>query len=169
MNHVQASTNSPSEAALPLHTYNNETLIEYILTRYHAVHREQLPELIALAERVELVHNDHPLCPHGLSQHLQHMQAELEDHMQKEEQILFPMLANERYNMVHGPIHVMRADHDDHLAEIQKLYALTNNMHIHDDACNTWTSLYNGLHVLVEDLNQHIEIENTILFARPGN
>ncbi len=30
---------------------SNEELIEYILTRYHDTHREQLPELIQLAER----------------------------------------------------------------------------------------------------------------------
>jgi len=167
MNSPQAQINDVQDASSSLAQYSNEALIEHILNRFHAVHRQQLPELIALAERVETVHSEHPLCPHGLSQHLQHMQVELEDHMQKEEQILFPMLAAQRYNMVHGPIHVMRADHDDHLAEIQKLYSLTHNIHLHEDACNTWTTLYRGLHILVEDLNEHIDIENNILFARP--
>src|SRR5690606_10920336 len=34
----------------------NVELIEHILTRYHDVHRQQLPELIRLSARVELVH-----------------------------------------------------------------------------------------------------------------
>ena len=36
-------------------------LIDHILQRYHAEHRQQLPELIAMARRVEAVHRDHPL------------------------------------------------------------------------------------------------------------
>lgn len=49
----------------------NDALIEHILTRYHDVHREQLPELIRLAQRVERVHGGHPQCPAGLSAHLE--------------------------------------------------------------------------------------------------
>ena len=33
-------------------------LIDHILTRYHEVHRAQLPELIRMARRVEAVHRD---------------------------------------------------------------------------------------------------------------
>src|SRR5690606_30686776 len=53
-------------------------LIAHILTRFHARHREQLPELIRLARRVEQVHGDRPECPVGLSDHLCAMQQELE-------------------------------------------------------------------------------------------
>lgn len=67
-------------------------LIEHILTRYHAIHRIQLPELIRLAKRVEHVHGERQDCPKGLSSHLALMLDELEQHMQKEEQILFPLL-----------------------------------------------------------------------------
>ncbi|MGL1180974.1 hemerythrin domain-containing protein, partial [Vibrio parahaemolyticus] len=66
-------------------------LIDHILTRYHARHREQLPELIRLARRVESVHGDRPECPRGLADHLETMQQELESHMQKEEMVLFPI------------------------------------------------------------------------------
>ncbi|WP_247365092.1 hemerythrin domain-containing protein, partial [Ralstonia pseudosolanacearum] len=74
-------------------------LIDHILERFHERHREQLPELIRLARRVEHVHGDRPECPVGLSELLEAMWQELESHMQKEEQILFPMLARG-----HGPV-----------------------------------------------------------------
>ena len=67
-------------------------LIEHILTRYHAVHREQLPELIAMARRVEAVHKGHPDVPAGLADLLEDMAQYLESHMAKEEQVLFPLL-----------------------------------------------------------------------------
>ena len=67
-------------------------MIDHILTRYHAVHREQLPELIRMARRVEAVHREHPDVPAGLAEHLEAIETEMLDHMAKEENILFPML-----------------------------------------------------------------------------
>lgn len=40
-------------------------LITLIETRYHAAHRRELPELVRLAQRVEVVHKAHPAVPRG--------------------------------------------------------------------------------------------------------
>lgn len=40
-------------------------LIDFIISRYHDRHREQLPELILMAEKVERVHGEKPACPRG--------------------------------------------------------------------------------------------------------
>lgn len=53
-------------------------LIEHLLQRYHARHREQLPELIRLASRVEQVHGHHLACPNGLADLLRDIEQELE-------------------------------------------------------------------------------------------
>lgn len=145
---------------------SNKQLIEHILERYHQVHREQLTELIRLAERVETVHGDRPQCPNGLAEHLHYMKAELEGHMQKEEQILFPMLVGGMAAMAAGPINVMRQDHDDHALAINKISELTNNITPPEGACNTWRALYLSLEKFKADLEAHIELENNVLFAR---
>lgn len=139
-------------------------LIAHILARYHEVHRQQLPELIRLARRVEQVHGDREDCPLGLADHLCVMQQELESHMQKEEQVLFPLLARELGNMAGGPISVMRMEHDEHGQALQQLNALTNDITLPRAACNTWRALYLGLRTLREDLMEHIHLENNILF-----
>ncbi len=144
----------------------NKDIIDHILSRYHQVHREQLPELIRLAARVQTVHGNHPLCPNGLANHLSNMQQELEQHMQKEESILFPMLTTDFPPMVQGPINIMMADHKDHIKDIEKIYALTQDLVPHSEACNTWRALYLGLQEFVSDFNMHIHIENNVLFAR---
>lgn len=141
-------------------------LVHHILQRFHAKHREQLPELIRLARRVETVHADHPECPTGLAEHLSHMQQELESHMMKEEQILFPMLSGGIYPA--GPISVMEEEHLQHGDALDKLDQLTNNITLPAEACNTWTALYVGLKELKEDLMQHILLENHILFVQPN-
>ena len=139
--------------------------IDHILRRYHARHREQLPELIHLARRVEQVHGERPECPVGLAQHLGNMLQELESHMLKEENVLFPMLLQGIGGMqVNGPVSVMRFEHDQHGEALAILAALTNNLQLPKGACNTWRALYAGLAQLRDDLMQHIHLENNILF-----
>lgn len=145
-------------------------LIEHVLERFHERHREQLPELIRLASRVEQVHGNKPDCPRGLAAHLLHMQHELESHMCKEEQVLFPMLQRGvAPGGLQGPITVMRHEHDQHADALAHLAELTNDITPPANACNTWRALYRGLEELRDDLMQHIHLENNILFcARPA-
>lgn len=138
-------------------------LIEHILARYHAVHREQLPELIRLARRVEQVHGARPQCPNGLADALAAMQQELESHMQKEEQVLFPLLGAGADGMG-GPVAVMRFEHDQHGEALGRLEALADDFKTPEGACNTWQALCRGLRQFREDLMQHIHLENNILF-----
>ena len=81
-------------------TENKLALIDHILARYHEVHRQQLPELIRMARRVEAVHRDHPQVPRGLADHLEAMAQELDSHMRKEEMVLFPLIARGQGSLV---------------------------------------------------------------------
>lgn len=141
----------------------NLELVEFIVERFHQVHRQQLPELKQLALKIEDVHGDHPQAPLGLGEHLDNMLHELESHMMKEEQILFPMLARDIYPS--GPISVMEEEHEQHDQDIQKIRMLTNDLTLPEGACGSWQALYKGLDELIQDLNDHIELENTVLFV----
>ena len=141
-------------------------LVDHILARYHAVHREQLPELIRLARKVEQVHGERADCPHGLADHLEAMAQELESHMRKEEAVLFPLIARGQGRLAGLPIGVMRAEHDSHGAELRRLAELTGDITPPRDACTTWRALYAGLRAFREDLMAHIHTENNILFER---
>ena len=111
-------------------------LIDHILARYHEVHRQQLPELIRMARRVEAVHRDHPQVPAGLADHLEAMHEELLSHMLKEEQVLFPMLKNGGNPFVGQPIGMMRAEHVEHGAALEQLNALTHDATPPAGACS---------------------------------
>lgn len=141
-------------------------LIEHILTRYHDVHRQQLPELIRLASRLERVHGRDSQCPVGLSQHLEEMQQELEAHMGKEERVLFPMILRGAGSAAREPISVMRQEHDDHGANLTLLERMTGDLSEPEHACTTWRALYSGLRTLRADLMDHIHLENNVLFHR---
>ena len=94
------------------------------------------------------------------------MQDELESHMQKEEQILFPMMLSGGNPMIVHPIGIMRHEHDSHGEELKALAALTGDLTVPAEACTTWRALYAGLAKLTEDLTEHIHIENNILFPK---
>ncbi len=141
-------------------------LIDLIVTRYHDVHRRQLPELARLARRVEAVHKDNPDVPRGLAALLETMGAELEDHMQKEEQVLFPLMRRGGHPMIGQPIAMMLAEHDDHGAHLRELERLTGDFTVPDGACTTWRALYAGSRKLADDLIEHIHTENNVLFPR---
>ncbi len=143
-----------------------EELIEYILRHFHDRHREQLPELLRLARRVEAVHGDKADCPIGLADHLAFMEQDLESHMTKEEQILFPMLLRGLYAQSLPPIVRMRHEHDQHGDSLARLEQLTNDITPPVNACTTWRALCAGLAQLREDLMEHIHLENNVLFPK---
>lgn len=141
-------------------------LIDYILTRYHETLRRELPELIAIADKVEAVHAHHPHVPHGMADVLRQMRGEVEVHMKKEELILFPAMRKRAAGGLDAPIAQLRHDHVDHGAQLEQLEHMTGGFTLPEGACRTWQALYAGSAKLADDLIQHIHLENNILFPR---
>lgn len=141
-------------------------LIEHLLKDFHEPHREELPRLIHMARKVVAVHADKPSCPHDLADHLERMAEELEEHMQKEEQILFPLIQAGRGSMAAMPIQMMEMEHRDHGNNLETLREMTKDYQPPAEACGTWVALYLGLAELERDLMEHIHTENNILFPR---
>ncbi|MEO7954960.1 MAG: iron-sulfur cluster repair protein YtfE [Polaromonas sp.] len=139
-------------------------LIDHIISRYHEVHRVQLPELVRMARRVEAVHREHPEVPSGLADLLEEMEQELLGHMQKEEAILFPLLKSGGSPYASQPIGVMRAEHTSHGQALDQVHALSHDMQPPEGACNTWRALYTGIGQFTDDLINHIHLENNVLF-----
>ena len=144
-------------------------MIDHIITRFHDRHREQLPELITLAEKVENVHGDRDDCPIGVAAQLEKIYAELSQHLMKEEQILFPMIKMGNYAMASMPIRVMEMEHDEAGQDVEVIKSLTNNCTPPADACFSWKALYSGINEFIDDLMHHIHLENNILFPRVLN
>lgn len=141
-------------------------LVDHIVTRFHQTLRAQMPELERMAARVEVVHPEKPGCPLGLAAHLAHVREELELHMQKEEQVLFPMIASGRGAGAAAPVSVMEREHDEHALALRRIRELTGDMVPPPHACTTWRALYLGLDTLERELMEHIHLENNVLFPR---
>ncbi len=101
--------------------------------------------------------------------------AELAAHMQKEEQILFPLIRQMEAGALEGPSHcgsvrnpitVMEHEHDSAGDALARMRELTGGFTPPNDACNTYRAWLDGLHQLEQDLHRHIHKENNILFPR---
>ncbi|NJL71940.1 MAG: hypothetical protein HC888_10205 [Candidatus Competibacteraceae bacterium] len=97
---------------------------------------------------------------------LEIMAAAMEEHMAKEETILFPMMRTGGHPMIVHPIACMRHEHDEHGENLARLDKLTGGGALPDDACTTWRALYVGIGRFVADLTEHVHLENNRLFPR---
>lgn len=144
-------------------------IVDEILEKFHKKHREDLEILIPLAKKVESVHTDREESPQGLGEFLEKLLFELESHMQKEEQILFPMIKSGQGSMAHGPVNVMMSEHVGHGENLAKLKVLAKNYKLPEDACGSWVALYQGVSNLEREIMEHIATENNILFPKALN
>ncbi len=142
-------------------------LIDHILVTYHEPLKEELPRLEMMCRKVHKVHGHRdPERLAGILRTLLEIKADIEQHLPKEEQILFPMIRRGQGHMAEGPISVMEMEHDALGGMLVNMRRLTDDFTFPDDACNTWRALWVGLETLERDLHEHIHLENNILHKR---
>lgn len=167
LSEIEREIASPPEEQVRWDRAPLDDLIHHILTVYHAPLTEELPRLEAMGRKVVEVHRDkRPDTLPELLTVFVNLKAELEQHMAKEERILFPMIRMGQGAMAGGPISVMEHEHDSAGRALRRLRELADGYEVPAEACNTWRALWHGLAALEEALHQHIHLENNILFPR---
>jgi regulator of cell morphogenesis and NO signaling len=150
-------------------------LIDHIISTHHAYLRTELPRLADLFVKVARVHGARHPEVGDCNEVFNGLRAELESHMFKEEQILFPMIremeearstGGVHCGTVQNPIRVMEMEHDHAGDALARLRAQTNGYAPPADACASFHALLDGLSRLEADLHRHIHKENNILFPK---
>lgn len=155
-------------------------LVEQIETTHHAYTKTALPRLAKLFDKVIQAHGQkHGSTLEPLRETFAALREEIEMHLAKEEQILFPYIREMEQTFdqtgeippmhcgsVSNPIRQMQAEHDNAGAALAAMRSLTDDYALPSDGCPTFAELYDGLKVLEGDLHQHIHLENNILFPR---
>ncbi|HYE51973.1 MAG TPA: DUF542 domain-containing protein [Azospirillaceae bacterium] len=152
--------------AVPPALLRTPDLVAHVLERFHEGHRADLRDILPLAEKVERVHAGHPACPTGLRALLRVVEAELDQHMRKEEEILFPLLLRGSAAFLAGPIHCMGLEHDAFEELLVELERTAGGCVPPADACGTWRTLYARLGRFVDEAREHMHLENDVLFPR---
>jgi regulator of cell morphogenesis and NO signaling len=149
-------------------------LMAHLEATHHVFTREELARVAPLMARVLQVHGDrHPELARTSACFLA-MAADLEPHLLKEEEILFPFIrgleagegSGACFGSVASPVQVMQAEHEAVGDLLRELRILTRDYTAPEDACGSYRSLLMGLKSLEEDLHRHIYLESHLLFPR---
>lgn len=146
-------------------------LVDHILATHHAYLHEELPLLDALAAKVWGVHGSRHSELERVAELVVEIRAELEPHLAKEEQVLFPAIkamADGQHEFAFGsvanPIRVLMLEHDRAGDLLRQLRMAGRDFRVPDDGCASYRQLYERLETLELDTHRHIHLENNVLF-----
>ncbi len=154
--------------ALPL-----ADLVDHLEAMHHRYLKQELPRLSELAAKVSRVHGEtHPELVQA-AELLAELRADMEPHLQKEGQVLFPMIRSlatacnrPSFNCgsIANPISVMEQEHTAVGALLERLRQITNGFQAPADTCASTRALMPGLAELEADTHLHVHKENNHLF-----
>ncbi|HET6528256.1 MAG TPA: iron-sulfur cluster repair di-iron protein [Balneolaceae bacterium] len=158
-------------------TWSLDFLTDYIINNHHQFTRSKLPEIGFYAKKVAKVHGGrHPELI-KIHQEFEKLSAEMMEHMDKEEKILFPYIKKlvsggiseaDKFKVgsASDPIEMMEHEHDEAGASLAKIRELSNDFTLPEDACSTYTILFQNLEAFEKDMHKHVHLENNILFPK---
>jgi regulator of cell morphogenesis and NO signaling len=176
---LEANVESAAAVANDFQQMTLTELITYILDQHHVYTRAEMDRLEALVAKVVGAHGANHSELLTIRDLLQQLFAELKGHMFKEEQILFPFVAELEqsvlqhrpapfapFGTVNNPIRMMMFEHDNAGEILRELRKLSANYTTPADACVSYQTFYQALEAFEQDLHQHIHLENNILFPK---
>jgi len=145
-------------------------LIDYIVSKHHLFMKQQLPRLGQMMEAVVVAHgNTHGDVLRPLRDRFLTLREAIEQHLRKEEEVLFPAVRQLSNGGGHDLSVLIRETVQEHETVGSILHAmreLTSAYETPADACPTYHGLYRGLAAIERDLHRHIHLENNVLFPR---
>lgn len=148
-------------------------LTDHLEAVHHRPLDDELPRLSALLEKIEGVHGGrHPELVE-VRRVYEQVRTDLEPHLRKEEQVLFPMVRELdaasgpvafHCGTLRNPISVMLSEHDRVGELLDVLRALTDDFTVPADGCASYEAAYRGLAWLDADTRLHVHKENNVLF-----
>ncbi len=176
---INSIDNNPSIPNLKFDNFEIDFLMDYIVNVHHKYPYENLPEVEFYVNKVYGKHKDNYVYLHELAQLFLALEAELMEHLPKEENILFPYskkLLNARkvgvtselppFGSFSNPIKMMLNEHENAGEVLLRIREITHDYTPPEGACNSHIVMLDKLKELDADLIQHIHLENNILFPK---
>jgi regulator of cell morphogenesis and NO signaling len=151
-------------------------LIDFILSTHHAYVRSAMPRITRyLVKLVEVHGSRHPELSR-VAMYFEQVVADLEQHMVKEEQILFPYLRDlaasgdscgrtqSPFGTIANPIRMLEREHQEVGDALRLIRELTRGYATPPDTCTTCAVTMAELLQFERDLHRHVHIENNMLF-----
>lgn len=147
-------------------------LIDHIVNVHHARVRSERPRLRGLLERVAERHQAANPRLAKLRGAVEALLVELETHLEKEEQVLFPFCRQlesagseqAAVGRIDASILELIREHDNGAHNMERVRTLADDYNAPPQADQDYLMLLDGLRAMEEDLHRHIYEENNMLF-----
>lgn len=176
---LQKQEQDVADGNIPFAAWPLDLLIDYVVKVHHRGIRTKGPELLKLIEKVKRVHGDAHTELHELYELVSVLLEDLEMHLQKEENVLFPYLyelfaasqSGQSISSMHcgsiaNPIRVMNMEHENEGNRYLHIKEITDGFRVPEDACGSYRLMLAELESFIDALFEHIHIENNILFPK---
>ena len=155
---------------LNFNDWNADFLADYIVNVHHTYVMDNLTILNEFSSKVARVHGERAPETVEIDNLFTALSNELISHIDNEENILFPAIKSKisdpTFEYDKTVIEILEDEHDASGTIVKKIQVLSNNFTPPEWACNTYKALYNMLDEFTNDLYQHINLENNILFPK---
>lgn len=148
-----------------------KALMEYIENTHHVFTRDILPKISEALAKVIRAHGPNHKELFTVHKLFHQLKADLELHLIKEEEILFPLVKDyagdpsaQKLNHLLRVMEEVEGEHDAAGIVLKELRRVTKEYELPQDACATFGKTYEYIKALESDLFQHIHLENNILF-----
>ena len=156
-----------------------DRLIDHVLSCHHTYARSAMPVIAKHLARLEAVHGQrHPELTR-IAAYFGQVTLDLEQHMRKEEHLLFPYvkelsilratgqaLASSPFGTVENPIRMMEREHVEAADGLRLIRELTSGYATPADGGDTYGVCMAELDRFERDLRRHVHLENNVLFPR---
>ena len=181
LKHILKDLKAVNDKVYYLKDYNSwklDFLIDFLVNIQHEYKEENILLLKEYGEKVAAIYGEEYKELIEINLLILKVTDSILEHMKNEERIIFPYIkklieANTKKivtdtsnSPLNRPIDIIEDDHEKVSKTFKKIAELTNNYKIPENACISFKVLYLKLQQFEELLNNHIHIENNILFPK---
>jgi regulator of cell morphogenesis and NO signaling len=156
-----------------------DRIIDHIIATHHSYIRSVVLTIARQLAKLRDVHGSrHPELACAASV-FDELSADLEQHLTKEEQVIFPYVRDlaeheargfgvflSPFGTVETPLAMLEREHREAADQMRVIRELTGGYAVPADGCATYAACMSELAEFEHDLHRHVHLENNVLFPR---
>jgi regulator of cell morphogenesis and NO signaling len=148
-------------------------IVQRLLREHRRWRSKDFPLIAHLFDEAQSAGSEQPACLAPLRSAFHRLCAEMEGHMSREEQILFPAIleaptqtAVKGFGSIRNPVAMVEQEHDWEAERLEKMREIAQGYQLSEHADEKLRLLFRELEALEAAMHAHTRLESSILFAR---
>jgi len=152
-----------------------ESIVQRLVREHRRWRSRDFPLITHLFDEMQSTEVAQPPCLAPLRKAFHRLYIEMEGHMSREEQVLFPAILEAQskaeppekgFGSIRNPIDMLEQEHDWEGERLQRMREIAQGYQLPDHANEKLRLLFRELEALEAAMHAHTRLESSILFAR---